>query len=198
MGFRVVAQRSVHFVTASRLSLSLSCFPHILCPMLLHLCYPSNHQQINTLSNTAVNITAQPEQPSTVSDSSCQQPSACQASSALPTHIHTTEQHETTMKTLSIILAVMLLLSCMAIQADAGLYDIVAKGCAGAKRVTGWGCDDKVSRGAWRLGQRLRGVKDCPSLCRKQGKRGGRCQRQGRGYKDRSTWCPAGQTCRCH
>lgn len=69
-----------------------------------------------------------------------------------------------------------------------------AKACKWLKGKTGWGCDDPVSRGVWR---KLNGVNNCNDFCRKHaGKSGGRCISNGN--YDTSTWCPKGQTCRCH
>ena len=104
------------------------------------------------------------------------------------------------MKLLLPLLATTLLCLLLVLQesgrVDAGAYDATANACAELKRRTGWGCDDPVSRAVWRGLNWLRGVRDCPSLCRKMNFRTGSC-RADRPNLDRSSWCPAGQTCVC-
>jgi hypothetical protein len=69
-----------------------------------------------------------------------------------------------------------------------------AQACKWLKRKTGWGCDDRASRGIWRG---INGVSNCNDFCRKRaGKRGGNCVSNGN--YDTSTWCARGQTCRCY
>ncbi|CAF2453150.1 unnamed protein product [Rotaria sp. Silwood2] len=70
----------------------------------------------------------------------------------------------------------------------------LGQACKWLKGKTGWGCDDRISRGVW---QTINGVSNCNDFCRKRlGKNGGHCVSNGN--YDTSTWCPRGQTCRCY
>ena len=66
------------------------------------------------------------------------------------------------------------------------LYDLVAKGCRGVGDISGWYCDDPLSRWAWRKLNGCGGC-NCDQFCRKKGKSGGRCISNSN--PDQSSWC---------
>ena len=68
-----------------------------------------------------------------------------------------------------------------------GVHEI----CGWFNSKIGWGCDDAVSRAAWRW---LNDVSDCDGFCRKKGYSGGQCES---GNTDISSWCPKGKHCHC-
>lgn len=83
-----------------------------------------------------------------------------------------------------------------ALRSKRQIYDTVADACAWLKRNVGYGCDGKSERWIWQTYNRLRyGVTDCNSYCvKKLNRRSGSCVK---GAVDNSSWCPAGQSCRC-
>lgn len=68
-----------------------------------------------------------------------------------------------------------------------------ANTCATLGRVTGWGCDDPVTRAVWRYLNN--NPRSCAEFCTNQGRNGGSCVA---GNTDSSTWCPSGQRCNCY
>lgn len=87
------------------------------------------------------------------------------------------------------------LIACLTVS-ESEAYETIADACAWLNRTVGYGCDGKSERWIWQQYNRFRyGVTDCRSYCvKKLNKKDGRCVS---GAIDNSSWCPAGQSCRC-
>ncbi len=70
-----------------------------------------------------------------------------------------------------------------------------ARICRWMQGKIGYACDGPVERALWRGYWGFQGVSSCADLCRSQGSSSGSCVQ---GARDRSTWCPSGQSCRCY